>query len=858
MIGLGVIGLALGCVAPALPPGNGDLWSRLDHDRFVEMLSAPELARTLEALEASEPSSEPVERLRRELARVRQAWRAEPRDPEAARAAALESVRIRDEMLDAADPNEPLRGRWLADQAETILLWIVPGTGDDLAIRFGTPTEAQRLAADRWTTMANAAAAEALVQQRRAVDALLASEPDRDLGPEARALLARLRADYGRLTVLGGLALGATADLASGLTDRVERHREAIEQLESDRFVVSPDLDERARLQRGLSHLALREYEAADRELAALVADAAATARTRFEARAALVLATCDREGLDAGLRRLTLLRRDEIGLSSPWAFRLAWADLEHRLVRERQEAAGERGPEILVRALEPWIVLLETADPAERDTMLPHLEERILRAGGTIDSALPSAPPILLLARADGVDPASAKTLIETALSRSALGSASRLLALRTSARSAIAAGRWMDAIDALVTLSTDHPGDPVAAAAIASAVELSLALAEQRPGNESAAALVRETLASAARSHPTHPDRDLWRIEQAQLEASGGHADDALATLSTIRPDSPQALNAGVISLEVATRAAENAEGREVARWIDRAEQWLRRLEPWKPAPEPGIDAAAYRRLGIRVALARARLHLLADRPAAALVEVATIRGEGGLTREQAVESVRIRLAAFDRLGRSEDAAAELQRLGEQGDSESGALLESRLEAALDSARLAELAGDEQRSRRIGQEVAAPLAEALLSWLEAQDQLASGRRILLCAEGLRRGGRPTTALAALDRLGGSFENVREHVLERAECLYEIGSLEELARAMNLYRRLGAASPPQSPMWWLAELRQLQILRRVGRELDRIGPRIGRLRELNGDFGGEGLRRQFEALLLGLPPGGP
>jgi len=70
----------------------------------------------------------------------------------------------------------------------------------------------------------------------------------------------------------------------------------------------------------------------------------------------------------------------------------------------------------------------------------------------------------------------------------------------------------------------------------------------------------------------------------------------------------------------------------------------------------------------------------------------------------------------------------------------------------------------------------------------------------------------------------------------------------------MRLYRRIAAGSPAESPFWWLAELRQLQILERVGRDVDRIPPRIERLRAIDADLGGEGLRRQFESLLLAIP----
>ena len=469
----------------------------------------------------------------------------------------------------------------------------------------------------------------------------------------------------------------------------------------------------------------------------------------------------------------------------------------------------------------------------------------------------------MLLLARAAAIDRAiesgdadpeagpARRDLLERVSSSAPAGSAARFLALRSLARLEIAEGRWNEAVAALEALAIEEPGDPGANAAIAAAVDLASSLSAQLPDDEAAAALARSTLANAMRAFPLHPDRDRWRLQRATHELQDGRFEDAMTTLATVPADRPAALEARVQSLETATRAAEAAEGRDVARWIDRAEQWLRQLEPWRPTPPDEADAQTYRELGARVALARARLHLLADRPAAALVEVATVRESGPLTREQMIEGVRIRLAAFDRLGRPEDAAEELRRLSASGDTESGSLLESRLETALAAARRAEADGDVDRAERIGRESAAPLADALLAWLEARSGPPPARKILLCVEGLRRGGRPTAALDTIGRVEPRYANVREFVLERAECLYAVARLEDLTEAIALYRRIAAGSTEGSPAWWLAELRQLQILRRVGRELDRIGPRIGRLRATDPELGGEGLRREFEALLL-------
>jgi len=836
--------------APTTP---SSLWDRLDHDRFVERLGSLGLGRTLEALEATEPSGNGVERLRRRIAAARLPLFEASRDPVEAVAAASNAIALRSALLDAADEGDPLRGRWLADQAEDILLWILPAEGADLACRFGTASDSQRATIDRWLPLAEAASEEAVAFQESTLETLPArgtADPD--------AIRRRLAEDLARIRLLRGLVLALSADLIDGIADPAARRREAIDLISANGRDAPPDLDEFGRLQIGLARSGLGEHRLAVRDLAALAADAAATPRRRFEALAGIVLDTAVREDPDNALQRLASLRRRHLEDSDATVFSLPWADLEHRLLVEEAMARGGSHEEARASSIAPWVDLLESRPPREREAVLELALERI-RAAAPI-SSWPAidveAPPAALLAHAaaeDGRSSEDRRRLLEGARDRADRGTIVRLVALRRLARLDIEDRRWEEAIHALRTLAAEHPEEDHAPATIDAAVELSVSLAEAT-GVETHESLARETVAEALRSFPRHADSDRWLLRQAAFEAADERFEDAMATLARIRPDRPTARAAEVQSLEVATRAAETADGRDVARWIDRAEAWLRRLEPWPASPPLGRDASEHASLGVRVALARARLHLLSDRPAAALVEIATIRESAAPTREQVVEGVRIRLAAFDRLDRPEDAARELRRLSEGGDTESGSLLEGRLEVALAAIRRADAAGDPERVERIGSESAGPLAEALLAWLDARGTDPRPRSILLVAEGLRRAGRPTEGLRVLDRIDDRYGGVREYAVERSECLYAIGGLDELSDAMRLYRRIAAGSASGSPSWWLAELRQLQILERVGRDVQRIPPRIERLRAIDPELGGEGVRRQFESLLLSIP----
>lgn len=851
--------LAAAVAAPSVHAD--DLWSRLDHDRFVERLGSQELDRVLDALDRAEPAESTIESLRRRLARARIPLFAEDRTPESVTAAALEAIALRDGLLVECGESDPLRGRHLGDQVEEILLWLLPAEGADLAARFGAPTPAERALIDRWLPLAEAMSAESLRASEAAIASIDREAAGGSLGPLRSIERRRIAEELDpRLTFLRGLALAMSAELLADVPDRAERRREAIALLEPRRDAAAPDLSELARLEIGLARSALREHAAAIRELEALAADAAATRRRRFEARAAIVVDEARRGDPDNALRRLAALRRQDAADPALLAFELPWADLEHRL-RVEDAARRDLPPDAAaLAAVAPWLELVERLPRAERDAFVPAILERLRVAGAAIEPP----PPLVVLARVEarrasreqeGPDPASAAEL-EEALRRSEAGSSTRVLLLRALARASIEDARWSEAVRLLVELAAGTPDDPLAVPAIDAAVELATNLA----ATESAEAdsleprrLAGDVLRTALVTFPRHPRRDAWLLASAGFATTEGRFDDAIDSLSLVAADGPEARAARVQSLETATRAAEAAEGRDVARWIDRAEAWLRQLEPWPVDPPERVDPEVHRSLGVRVALARARLHLLADRPAAALVEVATIREVAALSREQAVEGVRIRLAAFDRLGRADEAAAELRRLSETGDAEAGELLASRLEVALAAARRAEGDGDAERAARIGRESAGPLAEALLAWADGRATPPRTRQLLLVSEGLRRAGRPTPALEVTRRIDPRFGSVREVVIERAECLFASGRLEDLAEAMTLYRRIAASSEEESPAWWLAELRQLQILRRVGRDSHRIPPRIERLRQVDEELGGEGIRREFEALLLDL-----
>ena len=70
-----------------------------------------------------------------------------------------------------------------------------------------------------------------------------------------------------------------------------------------------------------------------------------------------------------------------------------------------------------------------------------------------------------------------------------------------------------------------------------------------------------------------------------------------------------------------------------------------------------------------------------------------------------------------------------------------------------------------------------------------------------------------------------------------------------DAAAAIRILTRIVRGTTPADPIWWRCEIERLELLQLLGRNLDRIGPRIDRLRAERPDFGGDAFQRRFERL---------
>ena len=173
---------------------------------------------------------------------------------------------------------------------------------------------------------------------------------------------------------------------------------------------------------------------------------------------------------------------------------------------------------------------------------------------------------------------------------------------------------------------------------------------------------------------------------------------------------------------------------------------------------------------------------------------------------------------------------------------------LLESAL-TRLEEIERARERGDHAEANRIGRTDLRPFAFAFESGTPPSPRILDRLSI---ARILAEGGRLESALDAWNNLEEEHPGTLEVLVGRANVLWRLEKEEFLADAMRIYRSLGRGQPgilvPAST-WWEAQLRQLLILEQVGRSLDRINPRIERLRLIDPELGGPRFKSEFEAL---------
>ena len=399
-----------------------------------------------------------------------------------------------------------------------------------------------------------------------------------------------------------------------------------------------------------------------------------------------------------------------------------------------------------------------------------------------------------------------------------------------------ALRADRLDEAIEQLVAACELLPAHP----STLRAAELAVRLADAEPDDRRHAV----TVGRLAAAIPRHPALDDWIMRSGERAMSRGDQNAARDAWTTIDRRSTRGPEALVRISELEDPGIER-------------ELLLRRLE----AIDDRLPADPLAPLRVDAELARIGLLLDLDRVNSAAKIALQWTTPGPLPEN---ERTRMRLAtlaieALRRDGREPEAAGMLARLERDDPALARRLLATARREAHRSV-VASLDADDRRD-------AGATADAVLAVGARTDQGTDPLRSELDDTTLLEwawidaaAGRAKRAGARLDRiLLGNPDAIEPLALQAIllggrlatapDASRTVPTEADAAAAIRILTRIVRGTTPADPIWWRCEIERLELLQLLGRNLDRIGPRIDRLRAERPDFGGDAFQRRFERL---------
>jgi hypothetical protein len=694
--------------------------------------------------------------------------------------------RLREPLLASGDPRAAI---WYADATEDAIVIGLPADQSGIDALVGL-----RSAAARERTVALLRQALAWVQ--RADECVRDELALNTVSPQVAERLATI--EQGRRIPLLRAASAILAARAGALpVDDVQPVvTAALTRLESLKPVLEGPALALANLAIGVGAAQVGRTAEAQAALAAIAADSKADAGARI---IAMVLLAETSSNAVADRRRTLASLTTRFGGELDDRGRLLLGDADFRLATEANVPATSPTP-----PWQGWLDAIAATPAARRSAVRAAVLDRIA-------TNIPDASdPVATLARAlhDARVPETrerAATAMAEALASGKLSKDLRALAEFELARNELLLGRALDGATRMLRFAQEYPADPASRHAIDVAVLAARALGDP--------ALLTTVLVTAVERFPDHADHGAWRIEAAALALSP----DA----DLLKEREPPARRYA--------RAIEALDRAHSARSLDPAIMADLAIAAAQAANEMGLSADALAVL---------------DRVATMLGSNATSGGVGIATplppdlRTRLLEE---RILALALAARSIDADPWVR-------SEQEASAESAANACV---------------RVVHRQVPMGLAAGLIEPLSAESK---GRVVRLADAGLRLaspspdrddvlvcafllGDRPDAALPIARRVVVARGERVDSLLALAEALMASGDQASLAEAMQIYTRLSHSCTEGSPAWWISELRRLQVLDRVNRNVDVIGPRIARLQSAHPELGGPALQASFLAL---------
>jgi lipopolysaccharide biosynthesis regulator YciM len=845
--------------------------------------------RPLQQFIEANPAADEVSQLRHDVARVRQAIH----EPGIKREERTERIRqtlaLRQSLIDLAS-RDPRHALWQLDQAADLYFLDLPIDGAGITTVFGLPDDEQRARARR-----DAAGIHdlALAAEREIQQTILALERSPNFAGSDELKEQRRQLDeterQRRIPYLRGI--GAVLHAELNVADDAERQRLYLDAADT-LAPLADDLDgaltAQARVYAGLALARLGGFDAADDQFRRAATDSEAAAVDAFAARLGAALNRAVRGGPSDGLEALDSIESRYLAPENLF-FRMIIADQRFLLRRElaRQLPEGRQRDDALAAAFSAYLDLLASpsarsathsratsdAKAVDQDDALRAivLERLVLAAEG--DVPMERLPPLVTIAKAEHLakrDPADehAVTMLRRVIERPGLDPEDRADALFSLGRVHWTAGRTPDAAETFLELSRDHPTDAQAEQAI----ELAVALAASAYGRDNADVTMREILRDSLQllleRYPNLPEIERWRMLAAQLALAEQRLEEARAMAARVPVTSPQWVDAQFLAAEIARAGLDARDAEVIARSPLALDDVVRSIEQARTAVEARLrqpaDAAQAQRL--RSYLARLRVfeaeaQLATGHPQRAIELLQGMESQQGTDTAVIGEVLRTRIAAHRSMGRDEQAQEELGQYLQTVPEQAGPVVVSLLQTEISQVQLLMDEGRETEAHAAAQQELVPLARIVEPWL-ANQLIAAARESgngqaaammqlrQILADALRLAEQWQPALTHYDALLVERPGGLELLRGRAECLFGLGGEPALAEAMQIYRRIAASRDnPPDEFYWQAQLRMMQILDRMDRNVQQIAPQIRRLRQQDPQLGGERFKRQFDAL---------
>ena len=753
-----------------------------------------------------------------------------------------------------------------ADRAAAIYFDELTRSGMNWMVLLGVPDPRVReeVAATASSLFDAARAAERAVQ-----NAILELEahPDfagsRDLRRKRQALAHAERDRRGPFLVGAGAFWHGQLGFGPGDDQRVRRMQLAAETLETMLPRLEGALRDQAVLHAGFALLELDYVDAADAHFREVRDREAAGALHRFVASLGVVRAEAHRRQPGEAVRMLEELadRAEPLGRFGE----LLLADQHAQLARRAADrAAGRSAERWNERAFNRYLSIIDRASEEDAAAVRQLVFARIRQQ---IDPGadVTAMPALVVIAQADalGRDETrldDAAELFENVLARDELAEAETILALRGLARVKRLQEDLLEASRAHFRVARDFPRAREAEDSVQRAATLA-AQAYRNREHEAAGEALRDTLALMFERYGHLDSVNSWRMFAGRLNRAEGRFAEALEQIGPVMNADEPSTVIDALSLRLSTkrealrRAIDSGEAREWRERTTGAEPALRqaldRLEQ-SARTEEEVRSVEQRRVQLEVLLAEVALSRGEYQRALDRVDEID-EDHDAVSSDLRAEILQTRINAYQGLGERRLARETLTQFLDAAPERMGEVLIPMMKGADSEVRRLLDRGQEHEAKRLAARELLPLAEQYEAWLERHSAPAPIEMRQRVADAYRFAGEYDRARSRYAELRRERPDAAPVLIGLAESIYHTadpGDLETLGEAMQLYRRLTATGRTVGEqIYWLAQLRSLEILDRIQRNTRQIGPQIERLRMEDEDLGGPRFRPHFDEL---------